>query len=345
MTSYCGEVIKPNQTFCFFNDYSHFEYVVELYLITGLAIAGLLGNAISIVVMQRDKERRESLFLLQILAIADAFYLLVCLLRYPLKYIILSENEYASMQPVVFPLLKTAQTATIWTMLLVTFDRFIYICQPLKARLIFNHRGRRILAPLIFVMAFVYSIPLYIENCIMRFLDPCSGQLFYKMVYWQAFNNTIYFDIYKYAMYIVFLYLGPLSVLIVLNAKLVRAITYSTKHIRVNSGSRRAREKNATMVLAIIVVIFILCESPELVLKLVSLMNRHANFMNIYNPGLMRLHTVSELLMALNSSVNFLVYVAFGKRFRKIMKETFTPRNSQATLDTPDTRPLQPPHW
>ena len=38
---------------------------------------------------------------------------------------------------------------------------------------------------------------------------------------------------------------------------------------------------------------------------------------------LMRLNVVSELLLVVNSSANFVVYVAFGRRFRRILRDTF----------------------
>jgi len=42
-----------------------------------------------------------------------------------------------------------------------------------------------------------------------------------------------------------------------------------------------------------------------------------------HNTHLLRLAVVSELLMIINSSANFVVYVAFGRRFRRVMRETF----------------------
>ena len=37
----------------------------------------------------------------------------------------------------------------------------------------------------------------------------------------------------------------------------------------------------------------------------------------------MRLNVVSELLLVVNSSANFVVYVSFGRRFRRILRDTF----------------------
>ena len=42
-----------------------------------------------------------------------------------------------------------------------------------------------------------------------------------------------------------------------------------------------------------------------------------------HNAHLLQVAVVSELLMVVNSSANFVVYVAFGRRFRRVMRDTF----------------------
>jgi len=92
---------------------SVFRKVVELYVISLLAAFGLVGNVLAVVVLRQDRERRDALFLLQAVAVADACYLIVGVLRYPLRYLITpaadGSSRYVDMQPVVFPLLKTFQ--------------------------------------------------------------------------------------------------------------------------------------------------------------------------------------------------------------------------------------------
>ena len=92
---------------------STFQMVVELYVISLLAAFGLVGNVLSVIVLRQDRERRDALFLLQAVAVADACYLIVGVLRYPLRYLISpaadGSNRWVDMQPVVFPLLKTFQ--------------------------------------------------------------------------------------------------------------------------------------------------------------------------------------------------------------------------------------------
>jgi len=91
--------------------------VIELYVIGVLIVLGLIANVVSIIVLKRYRERRDSLFLLQALAVVDCLYLAAAALRYPLKYILkpsADADTYTDMQPTVFPLLKTFQVQTVF---------------------------------------------------------------------------------------------------------------------------------------------------------------------------------------------------------------------------------------
>ncbi len=61
-------------------------------------LLGLCGNVVSIIVLRSDRERKEALFLLQMLAAADLMYLLISLFRYPFKYLLTDKNVYVNMQ-------------------------------------------------------------------------------------------------------------------------------------------------------------------------------------------------------------------------------------------------------
>ena len=235
-----------------------------------------------------------------------------------------------------------------------------------RARQLFSRKGRRIMSALIFIVGFLYNLPRFFDSCVMKFHDVCSGTIIARMVYAPQFiSTTLYFDIYQYALYIVFLYVGPLSILLALNCKLIGAIKYSKRRhreITVTGGYNNClgyssssylpntysgrqfsqhHENNATLVLIIIVLVFIVCETPELIYKIITVITRHVDHMDKTFSREFRhtFSTVSELLMTINSSVNFFIYCAFGRRFRRVMKYTFTPNGS--TLITHETVPLQ----
>ena len=308
---------------------NRFERVIELYVISILCFFGLIGNILSVIVLQRDRDRREALFLLQALAFADTFHLLVAVNRYPLKYLI-QEVSYVSMQLIVYPLLKTTQAMTVWMMLLVTTDRYIYVCRPLVAHQLCNSRTRRILALLVFVLSFVYNIPRFFDSCLWTFQDKCTGKIYSRRVFTRAFSSVYYFDIYQTGAYLLLIFIGPLPILIVLNYKLLTAIRRSRRRQRQYALCHmwqqppHQSEANASIVLINVVIVFVICQTPELIFKILVIVDRWLPHVHVISANAtLDFSTMSELLLVINSSVNFLIYCAFGRRFRHIMKETF----------------------
>ena len=55
----------------------------------------------------------------------------------------------------------------------------------------------------------------------------------------------------------------------------------------------------------------------------VTFTERNFKYGLVFSHHLLRLNVVSELLLVVNSSANFVVYVAFGRRFRRILRDTF----------------------
>ena len=98
-------------------------------------------------------------------------------------------------------------------------------------------------------------------------------------------------------------------------------------------------DKNATMVLIIIVIVFVVCETPELALKFLTFSERNFGSRLLSRQLLFWFNVISELLMVVNSSANFVVYLVFGRRFRRILRETFRfsfPFSSHSTASTHD---------
>ena len=300
-----------------------YQRVIELYLISIFCAIGILGNSLSLVVLRRDDQRHRGLVLLQGLSAADTFYLLMSALRYPAKYFISDHGTYLQTQIYIFPLLKVAQSVCIWMMVLVTIDRYIHVCHPLRATRI-HPRYRKVGLWLLCIAACLFNSPRFFDSCIMTFQDMCTLRIILqKKVYMPMFNSKLYFDLYNCVAYIVLLYVGPLLILSVLNCRLIKAIRHSMKRQRRFGAHNETSDNNATLVLVIIVITFILCETPELILKTVTFAERRwYPALNLPITTLGDLSTTNEFLMVINSAANFFIYCVFGKRFRYLLRTT-----------------------
>ena len=279
---------------------------------------------------------------------ADTFYLCIVVLRYPLKYIVNNNETFAYMQLVVYPLHQTAQTITIWMMVLVTIDRYIFVCHPLRAGILTGYRCRRLTSAGIFLIAALYNLPHYFSQCVMIVHDPCSDRVFHKVLYQEKFNNIHYYYIYRYALCIALLYIGPLSLLVFLNYKMIQVIKKSTRWRNEAHNYRRhscahSDDKNATFTLIIIVMVFVVCETPELLFKITTLVSPHIKTLDqlLTTYVIYRFGPISELLTVINSSVNFFIYCAFSRRFLSTMKGLFVRRGRLQSMTTQELMGLR----
>ena len=123
--------------------YIFYRTVVDVYVVSALCVAGVIGNLLSMAVLRRDRDRPNATnWLLQALAVVDTFYLLASVVIQPLKTIndvgdvdgarAALQRVFPYVEPHAWALASTAQTATVWLVLLVTVDRYVAVCQPLK---------------------------------------------------------------------------------------------------------------------------------------------------------------------------------------------------------------------
>ena len=80
-----------------------------------------------------------------------------------------------------------------------------------------------------------------------------------------------------------------------------------------NKSTPSPSSANLAMVLVLIVITFIICQTPGLI----------AQFDILPVEWFFNWLTVSNLLIVVNSAVNFLIYTAFGRKFRSVLLRVF----------------------
>ena len=120
-----------------------YRTVVEVYIVSALCVAGVIGNLLSMIVLRRDRDRPNATnWLLQALAVVDSIYLVASVLIQPLKTIndigdldgprAALRRVFPYVEPPAWAVASIAQTAAVWLVLLVTVDRYVAVCQPLQ---------------------------------------------------------------------------------------------------------------------------------------------------------------------------------------------------------------------
>ena len=199
------------------------RFVVDIYIVSFVCCVGFVGNALTIAVLCRDRDKANTTnWLLQTLAVADTIYLICCIFTQPLKAIHEATEGLPGLfpyaEPYIWPITSIAQTITIWTVVLLTTDRYLAVCHPFNAE--FRTMVRIKVATIgIFVGAVVYNIPMFFERELVYDQNSATEV---KSAKTEMGGHQLYAVIYKMACHFVLRAIGPLVVLIVLNFLLIQ---------------------------------------------------------------------------------------------------------------------------
>lgn len=126
-------------------------------------------------------------------------------------------------------------------------------------------------------------------------------------------DNPLYIKYYIHWSAFVVNYIIPFTGLLVFNTMIYAQVRKANRERQMWSRTERREIGLATMLLCVVVA-FILCNMLAL----------YSNFMEaFFNHTDMRIVNISNLLVTLNSSVNFIIYVIFGEKFKRIFLQLF----------------------
>lgn len=297
---------------------------------------GVLGNLLSIYVLTRPDMRSTSNFYLVILAVYD-IGVLVC---YVLLYIVEVAYDYTRDFEVhrswfgylaeVYLASHILQGVAMYSTVAATVERWIALGFPRVCGR-FTCTNRKILLSTVMILVFVAGaqMPRYFEVKIVR-LPQCDGQFgMFQLEPSELALNADYVSIYSvWVSGIVFCFL-PFSILLTLNLgvfyklSLKRPAQCSMLSLtpwaqRIEDRIRKRKTREATVVLLIVVFIFLICNLPGLVLAIMEQTCRdflfnHSVFYSYFRDCI-------NILAVINSSANFVVYVLFGRDFRRELR-------------------------
>jgi hypothetical protein len=111
----------------------------------------------------------------------------------------------------------------------------------------------------------------------------------------------------------------PFSCLVVLNIFIFVQVWRASKE-RMELTSTQKRELGLATMILVVVLIFLACNTLALIV----------NILEIYSvPAINYLTPVSNLLVMINSSGNFVIYCIFGQKFQKILMGLVCPHKPQ----------------
>ena len=303
-----------------------YVFVVDTIIMGTIIVGGVIGNSLAFVVFWKDNIKTPASFLFQSLALVDSIMLLLAIPLFPLRSFVVYTNWLdgylqisAYVQVYIMPLALMAQTASVWVVVLFAVNRYIAVCFPLKSlRLCTTSKVKKQLT-FVLLSAVLYNIPRFAEYRIEYVTFDGKTYIPYE-VRTKLGTEALYDIVYDSACYFTFIVALPVFTLTYVNVRLIQALKTRRRNRTEMVSQRQQNDNNVTLVLIIVVVVFIICQVPAFVgWALLNVASKGAHLCGGYD---FYLRPVANTLVALNSAVNFVIYVVFNKRFRHVLTRT-----------------------
>jgi hypothetical protein len=318
------------------------QEVIYDYILGALIPLGIFMNVVSIIVLSKDHPtKRGSVLLLQVLCLADSFYLLMNFLTWVLPSWLLhtSDVDLNCFSPYGYlaarvdgdkyytRVLEASALIAIWLVVILTMDRFAVIYFPLKSIHICTVKVTVIQVIILMCYVIIWTI-------ISEVLDR-QVEVGFMLTASFILNAPV-----------------PATIVLILNIGIARSLHLSKTKRKTMShrGSEALDEAAVTARLFAVALTFLICEIPILLYAIFKEALGDSNITMIFD-------MVSALFQNVNSSVNFMLYFLTGSRFRAnllrlvmctppqkyIHKNTLTHVNSSAGNATVSGNESPPP--
>lgn len=327
--------LESNRTFTRYNDQPHYslcktyDLVIECIIISIFILFGFVGNSLSIFCLWKDKSKTATPALLINLEMAETLFLLTALLlrSVPTAYnysnpgTTNSEWSFTYYQ-ILFPLARSFQTCAIYSTILVTVNRYVAVCYPYRAKNLCSKKQATGQILVVWILSIIFNIPLFYEFQMSEHDNHIESRFSdnFKIIY----NNVMYFIV---------MFFIPLISLIFLNYKLVVAlkrmkrrrilmkhrVTKDSSNRKQSTTTANRSEEEITYVLIVIVFVFIFSQTPALLTQIFKIVYEFYLWYLSCPSFFFFFERISDMLVVMTSSVNFIIYIFCSSRFMNIL--------------------------
>lgn len=219
----CPEEFSPNE--------NAFDFWLSGLVLNVVGVIGILGNILSMVILSRPQMRSSINYLLIGLARCDTVLIITSMLLfgfrsiYPYTGYLFFYNYYIYPQivPYVFPLATAAQTASIYLTLMVSLERYVAVCHPLRARALCTYGRSKFYVIFCIVFAVLYNFVKLWETKVVAYESKILGLIF-CVGSTKLRNDSQYITIYIHWCYLIVNYFIPFIGLLIFNILIYRQV-------------------------------------------------------------------------------------------------------------------------
>ncbi len=308
-----------------------------------ICVFGIISNIMNIIVLTRRNMITPTNYLLTALAIADMMTM-ISYLPYATYFYCYAKPEhtyghrYGWIIYLIFNqnFIITCHTIAMWLTVSLAVFRYIVVCHHTLGPKLCNLRRAKITIVAVLVANVIFCIPNYILYTTTTEECPDRGY----QCYWFDKNYfvTDFHKMFNYWLFGVVLKVAPCVLLTVLSSLLIYAMHEADKKRRrlksqgKRAESERASEHNRTTAMLVAVVLcFVIAELPQGTLAFLSGVDQDI-FDHIYVP----LGDVWDIIVLINSAVNFILYCIMSRQFRDTFRDVFFGYCKTGSRNTPN---------
>ncbi|XP_071672587.1 probable G-protein coupled receptor 142 [Patagioenas fasciata] len=292
--------------------------VVYYSILLGL---GLPVNILTAVALSRlaTRTKKSSYWYLLALTTSDILtQIFIIFMGFILQTAILARAVPSAFIHAVNVLEFTAIHASIWVTVLLTVDRYVALCHPLRYRTVsYPQRTRKIIVA-VFAVALATGVPFYWWLDMWRDADPPTA--LDRVLKW---------------MHAITVYFLPCSILLATNSIVICKLKRQ-RHL----GGGRPRLNKTTALLLAVTIIFIVLWAPRTIVMIC-----HLYVASVKRDWRVHLALdIANMLAMLNTTLNFFLYCFVSRTFRRAVGEVLrahpwhSPRPSSAHITAPKLR-------
>ena len=169
------------------------------------------------------------------------------------------------MEPYIWPIASVTQMTSVWTIVLITVDRYTALCTPLsKTRQFIETHAKKFMFA-IPILSIFYNVPRFFEYSVgKKYYNICRGSYQLKAIPTPMRLSQTYFISYKFVGFFLIRMLIPLATIVVLNIKLIINLRNAKKGRKMlTTCLNRRQEDSFTPIFVAVIVVFLLCNIPN----------------------------------------------------------------------------------
>ena len=300
------------------DDFYRFERGIKIIIpvfFSLIALLGLVGNSLVIIVVVSNKQMRNTTNLLIInLAFADLFFIIICVPFTAIAYVMPVWPLGSILCKVYQYVINVTAYASVYTLVLMSLDRYLAVVHPIQSMTLRTVKNCTLVILISWVIICAVNIPVYLEHDTITYpYGDYENRT--KCVFVKAFDDVYYGRLF-YGFFFAFAFILPLTLVIILYGAMIKRLLRGVG----GSGEVSRGKKRVTKMVISVIVAFTICWIPFHVIQMCNFFGS-GNFQTFF----FGLQIGATCFAYMNSCINPILYAFLSDNFRKSFRKLLCP--------------------